>query len=129
MYAQEMDQAGAPAPAPQDKSLTLASPLDVSRATTGLVLQEAVNLGEINPAMARRFGERMDQIFKALMSGAGIQWDQTNGSLKIVWPEIVNPILAAVEEKRRKRELEASTSQAAIDAANEAQHKVMRDGE
>lgn len=96
------------APTPQDKSLTLSSPVDVARATAGLTLQEAVNLGEINPAQARRFGERMDQIFGALMRGAGVQWSP-DGSLRFVYPEVVNPILAAAAERKRERELLAST--------------------
>lgn len=96
----------------QAKSLTLGDAAQVARASAGLALQEAVNLGEINPAMARRFGERMDQLNRALMSGAGIQWDPSNGSLKIVWPEVVNPILAAAEERKRNREAELLSSTA-----------------
>jgi len=95
---------------PEDKSLTLSDPLHVSKASVGLVLQEAVNLGEINPAMARRFGERIDQIFTSLMRGAGIQWDQSNGSLKIIWPEVKNPFLEAAAARKRERELAASTA-------------------
>jgi hypothetical protein len=94
---------------PNDKSITLSSPVDVARAAASLTLQEATNLGEINPAMARRFGERMDQIFLGLMRGAGVQWGP-GGDLKIVYPEIENPILAAVKERQAKRELDAQLS-------------------
>jgi hypothetical protein len=93
--------------APQEKSLTLSSPVDVCRAATGLALQEAVNLGDINPAMARRYGERMDQIFNAFMRGAAVQWAK-DGTLQFKYPEPVNPILAAVQERKAK-DLKAST--------------------
>jgi hypothetical protein len=88
--------------------MTLASPVDVCRAAAGLALQEAVNLGEINPAMARRFGERMDQIFNAFMRGAGVAWTK-DGTVKFTYPEPVNPILAAVQERKAKRGLDEST--------------------
>lgn len=93
----------------QPKSLTLGSALDVAKASTGLTLQEAVNLGELNPAQARRIGERIDQIFTAFMRGAGVQWG-AGGALKIVYPEVVNPILAAVAERKAQRDLANSTS-------------------
>lgn len=96
-------------PAQNAAPLSLASPVDVARATAGLVLQEAVNLGEINPATARRFGERMDQIFTSLIRGAGVQWGP-QGDLLIKWPEIENPMLAAAKEKARIRALESSTA-------------------
>jgi len=94
----------------EEKSLTLASPLDVAKASTGMVLQEAVNLGEINPAMARRIGERIDQVFNALMRGAGASWNAKDGTINLVYPEVVNPILAAVKEKQRVRELRETTA-------------------
>lgn len=93
---------------PNEKSLTLSSPVDVARAAASMTLQEGVNLGEINPAMARRFGERMDQVFLALMRGAGAQWGP-EGDLKLVYPEVENPILAAVRERQAKRDLLQTT--------------------
>jgi hypothetical protein len=99
-----------PEEAVQDKSLTLSSPADAARAAAGLSLQEAVNLGEINPAMARRFLERMDQIYTSLMRGAGVQWNPADGTLKFIYPEVVNPILAAAQARKAKRELESSTA-------------------
>lgn len=87
----------------------LQSPVDVARAAASMTLQEAVNLGEINPAMARRFAERMDQIFMALIRGAGVKWGP-DGDLKVIWPEVENPILAAANERKRLRELESSTT-------------------
>jgi len=98
---------------PDEKSLTISSEADAARAAAGLTLQEAVNLGEINPAMARRFLERMDQIYTALKQGVGIQWNPADKSLKFVYPEVVNPILAAAEERKKRRtldELEAGTA-------------------
>jgi hypothetical protein len=88
---------------PQQPQIT--NPTDLAKATAGMALQEAVNLGEINPAMARRFGERMDQLFQALVRGAGVKWN-SEGALDIIWPEVENPILA---EAKRKRELKNST--------------------
>lgn len=94
----------------QAQGISLQNPTDVARATAGLVLQEAVNLGEINPAMARRFGERMDQVFGALMRGAGIRWGKDK-DLQFVWPEIENPFLAAAAERKKARdELLASST-------------------
>jgi hypothetical protein len=61
--------------------------------------------------MARRFGVRMDQVFKALMSGAGIRWGAEK-DLQFVWPEVENPILAAARARKgsSKRSLKASTA-------------------
>jgi hypothetical protein len=109
--------------------MNLQTPVDVCKAASGLAMQEAVNLGDMNPAQMRRLGERMDQLFTALMRGAGLQWDQSNGSLKIVWPEVVNPILAAAKEKARLRELAASTviPDAALTGAEPSAHSEERD--
>lgn len=93
-----------PETSPTQPGVQLQSPVDVARATAGLVLQEAVNLGEINPAMARRFGERMDQVFQALMRGAGIRWGSEK-DLQFVWPEVENPILAAARKRAISRDL------------------------
>lgn len=98
-----------PENSPQQPGVALQSPLDVALASSGLMLQEAVNLGEINPAMARRFAERNDQIFKALMRGAAVHWGK-DGDLKIIYPEVENPILAAAKARKAERDaLDAST--------------------
>lgn len=80
------------------KGLEVASPVDLARLTAGWVLLEATNLGEINPAMARRFSERMDQIFTAAYRGAQISWGP-RGELLIKWP---NQFIPGAEAPKKR---------------------------
>lgn len=86
----------APSPVPEAKSVEVSDPAQAARMVAGMVLSEAVNLGEINPAMARRFGERMDQIFNGLMHGAQVAWDH-KGALALRWPD--EPVQALRQPK------------------------------
>lgn len=86
-----------PGAAPIKKDVHLTSPVDACIMVAGMVINEAVNLGEINPAMARRFGERMDQVFKALMRGAQVGWGP-RGDIVLRWQEPVSAMLAEQTE-------------------------------
>jgi hypothetical protein len=95
------------------KGLEVASPVDLARLTAGWVLLEAVNLGEINPAMARRFSERMDQIFTAAVRGAQIGWGQ-RGELQIKWPNQFIPGAETTRGERAQRLADKLASSTAI---------------
>lgn len=109
------------AKADQPNSLNVQSPVDGARLVAGMVLSEAVHLGEINPAMARRFGERMDQVFNAAMRGAQVGFG-ARGEIVIKWPEEPVNVLRNPEHgpsRDRLAQLQSSTAVQAVEGGSE----------